>query len=1413
MPSVNLSQAMHLIGWTTALSLLAGAIVFGLWFYPTFTRSKPAPSSQTRDSSGPARSTRQDVRLCQVNPDKSETDTDIDIIAIHGLDTKSPDTWTWADPNDPNNTVNWLADPRMLPSQVEAARIFTCDWPADLLQPSDLVQKTDDEIALLLFEGIKRDLLRTHDKKKVDRPILFIASCLGGIILAKAIVGADYKFSSYYTLRTATRGIIFLATPFGGTSFEDVAIWADPGLTIWAVIRRREVSNLLGWVKGSTSALEALVRKFTRLCQDNHNPYHVFCFYELGMTNLWRKVFPRLPASFPGWKQLVDMRSATLQIVSEPLPLDRTHGLMNKFGSPDCQDYKKVAGKIEEFVRKIREGTPLAQADALIRNKHYSSERLKIERLSGGLLPMDRCYINLAIVERPGDHATRGGKGDIAQQSSPFSRSARLKVDAPDKNIQVELSALFDPRRRGDVETKPRRILIRGRAGVGKTTLCKKIIHEFTNGTWSQWSKLFHRVLWVPLRHLKLHERRQVAGYNFFHLLSHEYFSLPHDRPDLAKALSNALETSKSSRTLFLLDGLDEVVQDLDSSGDMSRFLKELLSQPNVIITSRPSGKLPAGVHAIDIELETIGFYPDQVNEYLAKAFSEQAREIQSFLEDRFLIQDLVRIPIQLDALCFTWKAGFRFGTKFNTMTAIYQAIENSLWKKDILRLEKKHDGELLTEALVLGFDSFQVEVFVNDEIEFLELLAFTGLHNDVIDFESRNWKVISSHLKHPFVLEKTLPRISFLRTSDLPSDLPSEHRNQSYHFLHLTYQEYFAARYFARQWKEKQPLECLPLRGGKSTKSKPATFLEKHKYDTRYDIFWRFVAGLLDADDMALDFFQMIEKEPRDLLGPTHQRLVMHCLSEVERKESNFTGLRARLENQLEQWLLFESNFTENSELVREMECPGQVLSNVLTQASEGERTVLLNSLSRRTAVPFNVIKVVSPWLTNRTSARQCAAILHMLGNQHNNLPDEIHQSIAARLEHEDESVRWAAIKALGDRTDLPDQVLQSIAARLVHEDGGVRGAAIVALRGRASLPDQVLQSIAARLEDKDVGVRWAVIDALRGRTDLPDQVIQSIVARLVHEDGGVRGAAIDALRGRAGLPDQVLQSIAARLEYKDWRLREAAIEALGGRADLPDQVLQSIAARLEDKDRDVRRAAIEALLYQSALSLDVLIPFIRSFYDALLQKSFREHLYWYASERSFIATNLRYISLTSVQHNVKEVVRKLLLEKGAANFLISLFIACHLNGPGGRVNIYLFVSSSIFEIFISHKIITHLLLTPFYIERQLSSRYHHAKRTIVSPLEGSSGLANYITLLPLRRMLIRTHDPTVDHDLYVDPLSRRLACVASDDNTIKIWDAATGSCTQTLEGHRHSVWSVASSLNSKVIASKSDDANPPHY
>ncbi|KFZ17327.1 hypothetical protein V501_01790, partial [Pseudogymnoascus sp. VKM F-4519 (FW-2642)] len=51
------------------------------------------------------------------------------------------------------------------------------------------------------------------------------------------------------------------------------------------------------------------------------------------------------------------------------------------------------------------------------------------------------------------------------------------------------------------------------------------------------------------------------------------------------------------------------------------------------------------------------------------------------------------------------------------------------------------------------------------------------------------------------------------------------------------------------------------------------------------------------------------------------------------------------------------------------------------------------------------------------------------------------------------------------------------------------------------------------------------------------------------------------------------------------------------------------------------------------------------------------------------------------------------------------------------------------------------------------------------------------------------------------------RLLASASDDNTVKVWDAATGTLQQTLEGHRSWVRSVAFSHDSKLLASASYD------
>ncbi|RWA05289.1 hypothetical protein EKO27_g9813 [Xylaria grammica] len=1071
--------------------------------------------------------------LCRIYPEGNYAESEFDIIAIHGLNTSSAETWTWRD-RETGVEMNWLSHKDMLQNNFPSARIFTYDWPADIFKSHRTIEQTTKELARRLLFAVRSRDAQTRLSK--TRYILFIASCLGGLILVEALTTAaqstDIELNRIWK---TTGGIIFLGTPFRGTSYKDIAQGVHPLLEMGAALTATVVTELLAQVQASTLPLQDLVSDFTAICIHRRPPCQVQTFYEKETSNLLRKVLPSWLAdvlSKP--KLLVDSNSARLDISTTPISFNRPHVMMNKFEGPHCEDYKAVVEQIDMMRQTFR----LDVDDEILINA-YNTEKLQVKRLSG-------------------------------------------------------------------------------RAGVGKTTLCKKIVHGFKNGT--LWQGLYDRLLWVPLRNLK-EKGRELPDYE--QLFRLEYFSDHPNKKELAVELRSRVD-GKGSKTLFLLDGLDEVSWGQGTDDPIFRFVTGLLNRDDVIITSRLSRNDFLGLHEVDLHLETIGFTPYQVREYLGMSFQDEKTicEVRLFLEEHPLLAHLFRIPIQLDALCCTWGAALRKRAA-RTMTAIYQAVEEELWRKDLRTLKNihvntaKHMDRIIMETC-----------YFEHELAFLEVIAFVGLHSGVANYRQdaiaklEEAKALVSPTGNSLL--GILGSMSFLRTPDSTSSPKS----RIYHFIHLTYQEYFAARYFVRQWKADELLNCREFNQDTEDCS-PRNFLQRHKYNVRYDMMWRFVAGLLASTvERSTDlesFFNRIDQQSPDLLGPAHQRLIIHCLHEVaeEDEPQGFAPLRKKMEDQLQDWLLSESGRDRNSMIAHEVELPLRVLNNILGEVSQSDMRGLITALRPRAILHPDTIKLISHWLRHSHCQDTKVAILDLIGRKHRAFGEQHDELITDLLQDDEHDIRLAAMKALASRTNLSDSVIRLITELLNRSGGGqscsfesltVFMEAVRILVKQSILSAQITRSLTSLLKNNaHPRIREEVTGALMMRQDLPDQMIRAIAA-LVGTGGRAAWGAVRICLGQQHLPDRIIQLIRDWLTkdstwIRDFRrskqifrwpeLRDIIVQVLTDfiehpndamvKCDVidflaewslsPTHTLQLIARRVEDENHFVRRRASWAI------------------------------------------------------------------------------------------------------------------------------------------------------------------------------------------------------------------------------------------
>ncbi|KAK1502257.1 peptidase C14, partial [Colletotrichum abscissum] len=803
----------------------------------------------------------------------------------------------------------------------------------------------------------------------------------------------------------------------------------------------------------------------------------------------------------------------------------------------------------------------LEKLDTWICNTYYTEETLEVKRLCGDLLPVDQCNVNLVRRE----------------SSDPVPSPSPLRIPASSGDSTVGLSKLF--------EYAKRRILISVHRGAGRTTLCKKIVHAFHKK--GMWRGLFPRIVWLPLQYLQTWKGPAYGLVEFLHHIHRQQY-----RADTSPVGPPQDRTGDPTfrDALLILDGLEEALALLDRQhdADLHQFLLALLNHTDVIITTRPNISVPHDVQEPDVCLEATGLSHDHVLDYLimADAMGSVRDGILSLLLRIPLLHGLLRIPVMLDALCFVWNDTFADSPLPDTLTDVYRRISRGLLRKD---LERRKEGR---KELLLAPSESESDITLARRSELLETIAFGGVCSNLAALQSENQDTVHR------CIQLSPDQELFQHSSILkPSDCSTKPSGQDTQFIHPIMQHFFAAKYYAHQWKAKRHLCYMGCNSPNASciRSSPQQFLSSHKYSKQLGLMWPFVAGLLyaEGEHEVVGFLDALGNEPRDTLKVAHQQLVMRCLSELVHLPSKYRKPR---EDELLRCVLSERELTKSSTFMTEPGLPDTVLHDALN--SPGNKLVFLRPLmASQRHVSGETLAILLKLMQKEDNCKP----LYDAPRKIWTLGKTAEDSIINRLKGGKSPEASLVISILKWRALLSKGAVELVGKLLKDKDVCVRRNAAQALHKQSLLSETTLEALMEAFQDKDQDLQYDAAQALGEQSRLPTTIEASLKGFFMPTRKMEGYHAALALRKQAALSPILMPDFESLLQDDGWMTQSIAAEALGKNPRLPVGILYALVKLLKGKNICLfdREAAVQALSNQEALSEEVLadlVEFLKS-------------------------------------------------------------------------------------------------------------------------------------------------------------------------------------------------------------------------
>lgn len=294
----------------------------------------------------------------------------VDVVFVHGLNGDPHVTWTAKE-----SKIFWPA--QLLPRFVEEkARILTYGYDADT--SSFLGGHTRSSLADHAEHLLTELVANRRIQKANERPLIFVAYSLGGLLVKKALVYSAWTSSTYgehlRSVFVSTYGILFLGTPHTGSS---VAQWGSRlERIVNAVLPRKLIDTqpqLVDALKKSNEDSQTAHRYFLPLLSS----FHVYSFHEGMPTNIGGTL--RYILNEESACLIVQDEASASPVVQdvESASINTNHSHICKFENDSAPGFNLVVEGIQQYASDA----PSAIAERWKMEKEHMLMKRKLEHL------------------------------------------------------------------------------------------------------------------------------------------------------------------------------------------------------------------------------------------------------------------------------------------------------------------------------------------------------------------------------------------------------------------------------------------------------------------------------------------------------------------------------------------------------------------------------------------------------------------------------------------------------------------------------------------------------------------------------------------------------------------------------------------------------------------------------------------------------------------------------------------------------------------------------------------------------------------------------------------------------------------------------------------------------------------------